>query len=88
MIRHFYEVSNLGPQTIGGVELRVAWPTGDGASGRAVSALEGAPFVRYKGPTADYTDDCEIRVRNTTILRVAHLLADLLEDEFSSKFCR
>ena len=60
VIRHFYEVSNLGPQTIGGVELRVAWPTEDEA-GRAVSALEGVPFVRYKGPTADYTDECEIK---------------------------
>ena len=65
MISHFYEVSNLGPQTIGGVELRVAWPTEDGASGRAVSEIDGAPFVRYKGPTADYTDDCEIRVSRT-----------------------
>ena len=26
---HMYEVSNLGPQTIGGVEVRVAWPTAD-----------------------------------------------------------
>ena len=65
MISHFYEVSNLGPQTIGGVELRAAWPTEDGASGRVISELDSAPFVRYKGPTADYTDDCEIRVSRT-----------------------
>ena len=44
--------------------IRVAWPTEDDA-GRAVSALEGVPFVRYKGATADYTDECEIKVGQT-----------------------
>ena len=48
--------------------IRVAWPTED-ESGRAVSALDGVPFVRYKGATADYTDECEIKVRNQRALQ-------------------
>ena len=32
---HMYEVTNLGPQTIGGVEVRVAWPTAD-SEGKSV----------------------------------------------------
>ena len=28
-----------------------------------MSTLEGVPFVKYKGPTGDYTDECEIKVQ-------------------------
>ena len=45
-ISHFYRVSNLGPQTIGGVELRVAWPTEDGEGRTCVVMISYSSLIR------------------------------------------
>ena len=45
-IGHFYKVSNLGPQTIGGVELRVAWPTEDGEGRTCVVMISNSSLIR------------------------------------------
>jgi hypothetical protein len=58
-ISQFYELFNLGPQTIGGVVVKILFPLED-AEGRTVARMEQNPFVRYTGPTGDYADECEV----------------------------
>eukprot|EP00095_Tigriopus_kingsejongensis_P011899 snap_masked-scaffold111_size354240-processed-gene-1.0 protein:Tk11899 transcript:snap_masked-scaffold111_size354240-processed-gene-1.0-mRNA-1 annotation:"hypothetical protein DAPPUDRAFT_314322" len=58
-INHFYQVSNLGPHTVGHVRIEVTWPLKD-INDQSLTILNGAPQVKYSGPMGDFFDPCAI----------------------------
>ncbi|XP_059095776.1 nidogen-like [Tigriopus californicus] len=58
-VNHFYQVSNLGPHTVGGLEVEVKWPLKD-SQDQPITVLSVKPQVKYSGPMGDYLDDCHI----------------------------
>ena len=57
IIEHNYEITNLGPQTVGNVEIKVFWPIKD-AEGRDLTYLHETPKITIDMDGTPFVKDC------------------------------